>query len=82
MPRRCNRINLYHNGYDIQFLNNEAEVEKYIQSVIEPHMNLGPRVIYDKTIRGEDGTNLIKTRIIRYRYDTLYEEDFFIDYLE
>lgn len=64
------------------FLDNEAEVEKYIQSVLEPHMNLGPRVMYDKTIRGEEGTTLIKTRIIRYRYSTLYEEDFFIDYLE
>ena len=82
MPRRCNRIQLFHNGYDIQFLDNEAEVEKYIRSVIEPHANLSPKVIYDKTIRGEAGTNLIKTRIIRYRYNTLYEEDFFIDYLE
>lgn len=82
MTRRCNRIQLFHNGYDIQFLDNEAEVEKYIRSILEPHMNLSPKVIYDKTIRGEADTSLIKTRIIRYRYDTLYEEDFFIDYLE
>jgi hypothetical protein len=67
---------IWHNGYDVQILATSEEVEKFINSIIEQHRNLNPTKIMDRTFKG-NGTK--QTRIIRYRYTTLYEEDFIID---
>ena len=69
-------MTLIHNGYDIQFLNDEKEVEGYIQGVISKHLNLSPKKIMDRTLSSKDK----KVRLIRYKYSTLYEEDFIIEY--
>lgn len=70
---------IVHNGYKIQRVRTSKEVDEYIKSVLAPHMDLNPKKIMDKTIKNNEYG---KTRIIRYRYYTLYEENFLIDYME
>lgn len=69
-------IIIVHNGYKIKYVYSWEEVEAYIKEVLEPHLDLVPKKIMDKTLKNKNK----RTRIIRYKYVTLYEEDFIIDY--
>ena len=73
-------IKVIHNGYNIKFLNNLDEVRQYIEEVLEPYKHLNPTLIMDRTVSGNNNTDGAKVRLIRYRYRTLYEEDFILEY--
>jgi hypothetical protein len=62
---------LIHNGMDIRYFKTSAEVDKYINSIVT-NTSVPCHKVYNRKI---DKT----TRLIRYRYNTLYEEDFLID---
>lgn len=64
-----------HNGYDIRYFPSMNDVENYISGVLQPHFNLSPEKIMDRKIKSSNKT----IRIVRYRYYTLYEEDFIIE---
>jgi hypothetical protein len=59
-----------HNGYKIQYFNTEEEVNSYIDG------SLNTRVPCHKIFNRKIDKS---TRLIRYKYDTLYEEDFLIE---
>lgn len=63
---------IVHNGYKIEYANSMEEVEKYMTSVLDKYRHLHPTKIFDRTINK-------KVRIVRFRYETMYEEDFIID---
>lgn len=69
------RYKIVHNGYKIEYADTMNDVEKYIYSVISKYDDLHPKKIFDRAFQTSSG----KLRIIRYRYDTIYEEDFFIE---
>lgn len=79
MPRCC-KFKLIHNGYKIEFLDSEQQVESYIKEVLQEYKNLKPNKIFDRTFKGNKYTDGDNIRIIRYRYYTLYEEVFIIEY--
>lgn len=80
MMNEYSRITVMTNGYNVQYVNTKEEVEQIIKERLAPNMGLQPKVVMDRTlktkIRGKDA----KTRILRYRYRTLYEEVFIIEY--
>lgn len=69
---------IVHNGYNIEYVNTLQEVEIYIQNVISKYKHLNPQKICDKIVVRNDKRKQY-TRLVRYRYATLYEEDFLID---
>lgn len=69
------RWKIIHNGYDIQWVNRESDIDSYIQSVLESHSDLRLHKIMDRKIKVGDK----QIRIVRYIYVTLYEEDFIIE---
>ena len=73
-------VKVIHNGYNIKFLNNMDEVKQYIDGVIEHNKHLNPTIVMDRTFNGNNNTDGTKVRLIRYRYRTLYEEDFILEY--
>ncbi|MBO5388035.1 MAG: hypothetical protein J6A59_07845 [Lachnospiraceae bacterium] len=73
-------VTVIHNGYDIKYLRNMDEVQSYIESVLEPHKHLEPKLIFDRTFKGNKYTDGSQIRIMRYKYRTLYEEDFIIEF--
>lgn len=66
---------IVHNGYKIVYVNSTQKVEQYINDVINVYKNLDPKKIFDRTLKS--GSR--KIRIVRYQYNTLYEEDFIIE---
>lgn len=73
-------IRIIHNGYKLVTCETMEEVEEYINSVLEHHRNLCPKKIFDRTITGNSNTKGKQMRVVRYKYYTLYEEDFIIDF--
>ena len=71
-------ITIIHNGYKIEFVNSMEEVEKYINNVLAPHRSLNPKKIFDRVVV-KDNERKKATKLIRYKYYTLYEEDFILD---
>lgn len=76
--KQIHGIKLVHNGYDIKYFDNFKEVELYIKSVLEPHLHLDPKKVFDRVINKKESLGEY-TVLIRYRYRTLYEENFLID---
>jgi hypothetical protein len=70
-------MTLIHNGYDIQFLDNMSEAEDYMNSIINNHLDLQPKRICDRKIKMSNTTSI---RLVRFKYRTLYEEDFIIEF--
>lgn len=66
---------IVHNGYKIVYVNSTQKVEQYIDDVINTYKHLNPKKILDRTLKS--GSR--KIRIVRYQYNTLYEEDFIIE---
>jgi hypothetical protein len=60
-----------HNGYKIEYFDTIEDVHRYI-SESTYNERIRCRKILDKKVNN-------KTRLVRYMYDTLYEEDFLID---
>ena len=75
-----NNITVIHNGYDIQYFDNMNDVDKYIYTVLQNYKHLSPVKVIDRTIPGNKLSGNASIRIVRYRYNTLYEEDFIIDF--
>ena len=69
---------IVHNGYKINYVHTMEEVEEYINKVLDGYRHLNPVKVMDRKFKS--GSNV--TRIVRYIYDTIYEEDFLIDYTE
>lgn len=72
------RIRLVHNGYKVEFPDTMEEVEAYMQNVITQHLNLQPTKIIDRELKGGKNIGADQVRIVVYRYNTLYEENFMI----
>lgn len=73
---------LRHNGMDVEYFNSMEEAEEYINKVIKEE-RVPIKKIFDRKIKlstGDGYTNY--TRVVRYRYITLYERIFTIDYSE
>lgn len=70
-------IRIVHNGYKIIYPRTMEEVYEYIDSILEPNRRLGPEKICDKIVT-KDGNGRY-TKLIRYRYSTIYEEVFLVD---
>lgn len=70
-------IRLVHNGYKILYPRTIEEAYDYIHSILAEHRDLCPEKICDKII--SKGTNGKYTKLLRYRYRTVYEEVFLID---
>lgn len=68
-----------HNGYEIKYFDKYDQVEEYMESVVSAHKNLNPKKIMDRQSRGSKELGCCYIRIVRFRYSTLYEEDFIID---
>lgn len=75
-----NKITVVHNGYDIKYFDKMSEVEDYINIVIQNYKHLSPVKVFDRTIPGNKTSGGSSVKIVRYRYNTLYEEDFIIDF--
>lgn len=69
-----------HNGYKIQHYDKMDEAFYYIDEVLNQYRHLNPQKIFDRTMDGNKATKHKHTRIIRYMYNTLYEEVFIIDF--
>lgn len=71
-------VKIIHNGYKIKYVQTLEEVEVYIQSVLENYRHLNPKKICDKVI-GKNDKRREYTKLVRYVYNTIYEEDFIIE---
>ena len=71
-------VRIIHNGYNIKYVQTLEEVETYIQSILEKYKHLNPKKICDKVI-GKNDKRREYTKLVRYVYTTLYEEDFIIE---
>ena len=60
-----------HNGMEIEYRNNIAEVNTYIDDCISKYSYLNPTLLYNYKIG--------KAHILIYRYYTLYSEMFLIE---
>ena len=65
-------IEVVYNGYSTVKYIPEAELDNFIKSVINEHIDLKPRKIFD--CRRKD------VRVIVYQYRTLYQEVFVVRY--
>ncbi|MBO5389039.1 MAG: hypothetical protein J6A59_13100 [Lachnospiraceae bacterium] len=70
---------IIHNGYTIEYCKTEAEVNDYMKGIVSKYSHLSPKKIFDRTFKSGDNTDSQSTRIVRYRYYTLYEEVFVIE---
>ena len=71
-------ITIIHNGNKIEFVNSMEEVEQYINKVLAHHRNLNHKKIFDRVVV-KDNERKKATKLIRYKYYSLYEEDFILD---
>lgn len=60
-----------HNGMNIEYKNNIAEVNAFIAGVLSKHKDLRPHLVYNYKIG--------RSYILVYRYYTLYSEMFLIE---
>lgn len=72
-------IKCIHNGMDVRIFDTMEDVNSYINSVISKYARLDPRKIMDRKLQTK-GKGFNTTQIIRYRYNTLYEEIFVLEY--
>lgn len=71
------KYKVIHNGSNIDWLDSEEQIERYIQSTILSNPGIDIAKIMDKTLE-LGGAKVL--RIVRYQYKTLYEEVFLIEY--